>query len=193
MDASKGKKRDAEGVVKRDANSIQRPPVPPLDLVSIRLRSSGLIFPCMMINLWRAILERASLCLGIATGWSPLCGCLVTSEGNSILVHVHGFTPYFMASIPPGFTVQQCAIFRQRLNERIRSEMRIKRYQSLQHFCVHVDVVQRQNIYGYSASNAKRDYLRVYMALPNFVPGARRILERGFDAGCGHGPLEHRT
>jgi len=38
----------------------------------------------------------------------------VTSDGNSVCCHVHGFTPYFFVTAPPKFTNANCHEFQVR-------------------------------------------------------------------------------
>jgi DNA polymerase delta subunit 1 len=45
----------------------------------------------------------------------------VTKAGNSVLVHVHGFMPYFYVRAWPGFKPDEAEAFRERLNGRLRA------------------------------------------------------------------------
>lgn len=45
----------------------------------------------------------------------------VTEAGQSIMVHVHCFTPYFYVQAPSGFTEADCGTFRSSLNVRKRA------------------------------------------------------------------------
>lgn len=38
----------------------------------------------------------------------------ITMEGNSVLAHVHGFTPYFFVPAQPGFKQEDCDKFKVR-------------------------------------------------------------------------------
>lgn len=38
----------------------------------------------------------------------------VTSDGNSVCCHVHGFSPYFFMSAPTDFTYEHCRPFKVR-------------------------------------------------------------------------------
>ena len=38
----------------------------------------------------------------------------VTMEGNSVLAHIHGFTPYFFVPAQAGFKSTHCALFKVR-------------------------------------------------------------------------------
>jgi len=44
----------------------------------------------------------------------------VTKAGNAVMVHVHGFMPYFYVRAWPGFKPEDCEPFRERLNGRLR-------------------------------------------------------------------------
>ena len=44
-----------------------------------------------------------------------------TAEGNSVMVHVHGFFPYLYVRAPAGFTPAHCEAFRQTLAQRLKA------------------------------------------------------------------------
>ena len=45
-----------------------------------------------------------------------------TAEGNSVMVHVHGFFPYLYVRAPAGFTPAHCEAFRQTLAQRLKGQ-----------------------------------------------------------------------
>lgn len=45
-----------------------------------------------------------------------------TKEGNSVMVHVHGFFPYLYVRAPPSFTPAHCEAFRQTLSSRVKAQ-----------------------------------------------------------------------
>ena len=45
-----------------------------------------------------------------------------TAEGNSVMVHVHGFFPYLYVRAPSGFTQEHCEAFRQTLAQRLKGQ-----------------------------------------------------------------------
>lgn len=50
---------------------------------------------------------------GAQTGPVPIMRMFgVTAEGNSVCCHIHGFSPYFFASIPNNFTEADCKPFK---------------------------------------------------------------------------------
>ena len=44
----------------------------------------------------------------------------VTDGGNSVMCHIHGFSPYFYTPAPPGFTETMCDGFRRQLDKQVR-------------------------------------------------------------------------
>ncbi|CAF3586936.1 unnamed protein product, partial [Rotaria sp. Silwood2] len=51
----------------------------------------------------------------------------VTDEGYSVMAHLHGYIPYFYASVPSDtFTAADCERFKQNFQSALRSEMRGK-------------------------------------------------------------------
>lgn len=50
---------------------------------------------------------------GAQTGQVPIMRVFgVTQRGNSVCCHIHGFTPYFYASLPDMFTEKDCVPFK---------------------------------------------------------------------------------
>ena len=46
----------------------------------------------------------------------------ITKEGNSVMVHVHGFFPYLYVRAPTGFTPAHCEAFKQTLAQRLKGQ-----------------------------------------------------------------------
>lgn len=50
---------------------------------------------------------------GAQTGSVPIMRMFgVTKSGNSVCCHIHGFSPYFYASLPQTFTQADCSSFK---------------------------------------------------------------------------------
>lgn len=102
----------------------------------------------------------------------------VNQVGNSVLAHIHGFTPYFYCNAPPGFTSADCGKFRAALEHRLQSERRSQR-EVVNEIVLAVELVPNlQSLLGYHFETTT-SFLKIYMAMPNFVPTAKGILERG--------------
>ena len=48
----------------------------------------------------------------------------ITMAGNSVLCHIHGFTPYLYVPAPPDFKDEHCVNFRDSLNKAVIADMR---------------------------------------------------------------------
>eukprot|EP00939_MAST-03C_sp_MAST-3C-sp1_P003523 g3523.t1 len=120
--------------------------------------------------------KRGERVPGASTGPVPVIRMYgVTEKGNSVTMHIHGFTPYFYVQAPPGFEDSHAAAFRIALDEAVRSSARglkCPRYILGCSPCI------KQSVLGYS--DKKHKFLKIYTALPNFVPTARGILQNGF-------------
>ena len=100
----------------------------------------------------------------------------VNEKGNSIVMHVHGFTPYFYVQAPPGFKESHTAAFRVALDNQVRNSARGVKVPM---YILGVSVCEKQSIWGYT--DKKSTFLKIYTALPNFVATARNILQQGFE------------
>lgn len=100
----------------------------------------------------------------------------VTSAGNSVCCHVHGFVPYFYAAIPNGFGPDDVDNFRKALNDRTAEATGARQKQPL--YVASVEVVRKQTLWGYQREK-ERPFLKINMVLPTMVTTARSVLERG--------------
>jgi DNA polymerase delta subunit 1 len=119
----------------------------------------------------------------------------VTRDGQSVLCHVHGFTPYFYCSAPPGFAETDVAAFQGELDKQLR-ESRTGRqgfgkYTPRQHVLAVVPV-QRENLYGFQFGR-KSTFLQIYVAMPNLVTTARTILASNFRFGSQTRGMRYQT
>eukprot|EP00958_Prasinococcus_capsulatus_P026248 scaffold4725_cov367-Prasinococcus_capsulatus_cf.AAC.5 len=97
----------------------------------------------------------------------------VTSNGNSVCVHIHGFEPYFYIMAPAGFTTADCESLKKTLNGRLdlkNGTTGVRR----------VEIEQKQTLWQYQREKSQ-NFLKVVTALPNQVATCRNILERGVD------------
>ena len=104
----------------------------------------------------------------------------VTQLGNSVLAHIHGFTPYFWTSPPPGMTPADVPAFQASLEAQLTGS---KGKFRLATAVLSVQLVpDKQSILGYHGGR-KQSVLQIYVGLPGVVPAARGVLERGFAFG----------
>ncbi|XP_053307768.1 DNA polymerase delta catalytic subunit [Spea bombifrons] len=105
----------------------------------------------------------------------------ITSEGNSVCCHIHGFAPYFYVPCQPGFKQEHLNDFKKELNSAVIKDMRSNK-DSISQAVLAVDICMKENMYGY---HGKRiiPFLKVTMALPRLIAPAKRLLEQGLRFG----------
>jgi DNA polymerase delta subunit 1 len=103
----------------------------------------------------------------------------VTEEGNSVVAHVHGFTPYFICDAPPGFEANQVDNFRTSLNQAVREGTRGVAAQA-PFFVLHVEILHKRSLVGFVPGGGTSMFLKIFVTMPKIVPTARRVLENGF-------------
>ncbi|XP_025087757.1 DNA polymerase delta catalytic subunit-like [Pomacea canaliculata] len=102
----------------------------------------------------------------------------ITMEGNSIMVHIHGFAPYFFVPAQPGFKKEHCQQFKNALNSAVLRDMRSNK-EDVKEAVLAVDYLLKESIYGYHG-NRKIPFLKITMAIPRLIAPAKRLLEQGF-------------
>ncbi|CAM9213746.1 unnamed protein product [Choristocarpus tenellus] len=110
----------------------------------------------------------------------------VTEEGNSVFVHVHGFIPYFYIPCPPNFKDEHRAALQDAIISAVRARERGDE-KMLKSPCLGVQwASDMQSLLGYTFGN-KRDFLRIYLAMPSLVPKIKTLLADGLIVqGYGH-------
>jgi len=108
----------------------------------------------------------------------------ITSEGNSVMAHVHGFTPYFYIIAPSKFKEDQLNSMRKNIKNLVLAEMRAN--QDITEPVLKVEMVMKETIYGFNY-NQKIPFLKITVALPNLVGVAARALEKVNPATLGFG------
>ncbi|CAF4237180.1 unnamed protein product, partial [Rotaria magnacalcarata] len=104
----------------------------------------------------------------------------VTDEGHSIMAHLHGYIPYFYASLPSEtFTAADCERFKQNFHAALRSEMRGKDTIASD-IVLSVELEHKSSIYGFQPDSKRQQVLKICVLLPRFIATSRRILEGGF-------------
>ena len=136
----------------------------------------------------------------------------VTKAGNSVMVHVHGFMPYFYVRAWPGFKPEDCEPFRERLNGRLRgaskdqarrrarparsptpmhrlpapaqSHPAIQPRAQVNQPVLQVRPVQKQSVMHYNFGQQGM-FLRIVTSLPSLNTTAKRVLEQGLQLPSG--------
>lgn len=106
----------------------------------------------------------------------------VTGLGNSVCLHVHGFTPYFYALMPKSYTPGPAAMaqLRVHMNDRLKERARGAEEKKLQQFVLGIDIVNnKRSIYGYKVETESQTFIKIYLAMPSLVPGAKRLCDDG--------------
>ncbi|XP_053908258.1 DNA polymerase delta catalytic subunit [Cuculus canorus] len=106
----------------------------------------------------------------------------VTEAGNSVCLHVHGFSPYFYVLGPPGLEVQHLGELQRELDAALLRELRGNK-EGLKHPVLALELCRKQSIMGYQGSQRSL-FVRVVLALPRLVAPARRLLEQGLRWGA---------
>jgi DNA polymerase delta subunit 1 len=100
----------------------------------------------------------------------------VTAAGNSVCAHIHGFTPYFWTSPPPGMEEKDIPAWQAALDATIGSA---KAKARVDQGILAVEMVpNKQSILGYNFDRLQT-MLKVYTAMPTMVPAAKSQLEGG--------------
>lgn len=103
-------------------------------------------------------------------------GC--TRDGNSCVVHVHGFRGYFHIKLPPNFPFVYADSMRDVLNTKLRASMKEPPVVPI----VSIQLVQKQSVYYYNF-NRLDPFFKIVVASPQVTKEAARMLEDGIDLG----------
>lgn len=118
---------------------------------------------------------------GVRAGAVPVLRMYgVTEGGNSVLAHVHGFTPYFWAAPPAGMTEADVPAFQMALEAQLAGAKAKARASAAVPAVMLVP--GKQSLLGYHHGR-KAAMLQIYVAMPTMVPTAKGTLERGFAFG----------
>ena len=147
----------------------KRPPPPKLDP-----SSDPLVFQQIDIDYYVGASPVPGM-PGMGTGPVPVLRMFgVTSDGNSVCSHIHGFLPYFFVPAPREFSTQHCATFRSALNAAVMADLRSNR-DNVQEAVLAVEMCRKSSIYGFYF-NEMSDFLQVTVSLPKLVAPARRLV-----------------
>ncbi|KAH9517744.1 DNA polymerase delta catalytic subunit [Dermatophagoides farinae] len=98
----------------------------------------------------------------------------VTSDGISIMAHVHGFAPYFYVLAPKTFDSKICKQLLERLNKLILAELR-NNSENISDAVLSIDLVEKQSLYGYQKLG-KTQFIKITLCLPRLISIAAKIL-----------------
>lgn len=129
--------------------------------------------------------------LGAAKGEVPIIRVYgVTDGGNSVVVFIHGYTPYGYFALPEGFHLAYksdkeknviLGKIRQVLNEKLVSAKSARSKSGVEEDSNLVQGVQYvedcKSIMGYNTSHDR--FLKVYLQMPTLVTTLKRIMEEG--------------
>ncbi len=179
----------AEAVSEAAMARWRRPPVPPLDPKAEGLELQWLDVD-MTVGKRLAANPAGGKVPGAPSGLVPIVRFYgVTPQGNSVVVFVHGFTPYLYAACPKAFLGSEAAM-RQAINARLLSD----RQRGGRHggggggggeegadMCLGVAIeTDKRSILGY-ATDSEQAFFKIFVATPNQVPTVKRILDDGLD------------
>ncbi|KAG8430271.1 hypothetical protein GDO86_018107 [Hymenochirus boettgeri] len=152
-----------------------RPPVPSFDP---KLHSLSF----QQVDLDHYIGSHITGMLGAKHGPVPIIRMFgVTSEGNSVCCHIHGFAPYFYVPCQTGLTQDNLNDFKKELNTAVIKDMRSNK-DNISQAVLAVDMCKKESMYGYHGKRAI-PFLKITMALPRLIAPAKRLLEQGLRVG----------
>jgi DNA polymerase delta subunit 1 len=120
---------------------------------------------------------------GSTVGPVPVIRVFGTDEnGDSVAVHIHGFTPYFYADPPSSdFDDSHCGRYREALEKKVSdSKPKNQDHNQVKTHVLSVSIVRKKSLEGYTGNSLAGKMLQIHMALPSLIATARNILERGF-------------
>lgn len=104
----------------------------------------------------------------------------LTEQGNSILVHIHGFEPYFYVKCPQEERQRNPALLRESLERQLRADNN-NRDKDLEQMVHSVEIVMCSNLYGWQGSTEHTHFFKVTVALPSLVAKSRNLIENGLE------------
>ena len=103
----------------------------------------------------------------------------VTKQGRSVMLSVHGFTPYFYVSLPTSSDLSEAALgqLRSALDQRVRDKARGDERKLASCVLGIQKVSGMQSLLGYHFG-ATKDFVKVYLASPSMVPSVKKMFEQ---------------
>ena len=105
----------------------------------------------------------------------------VTNEKSSVMLSIHGFTPYMYVSLPSSVELSEPCLAAIRGALDIKTKDRARGDEKRLSKCVlgTERVRAKQSLLGYH-HDTTRDFLKVYVAMPSLIPGTKRSFDEGF-------------
>jgi DNA polymerase delta subunit 1 len=105
-----------------------------------------------------------------------------TEDGHSVMANVYGVIPYFWTVAPPGFREQDCELYRNTLNRRMKAAVPSSMIgqKDCKDFIIGIEIVQRASIMGYQGGR-KLPFIKILLSSPRLVPKCRDIIETGME------------
>lgn len=104
----------------------------------------------------------------------------VARTGESVLLSVHGFTPYFYVSLPQSFELSSAFLTAMRVaaDQRMKEKSRGEEKKIPTHVLGIEKVAAKQSLLGYHFQQTK-DFIKVFVAVPSQIAAMKRIFDDG--------------
>ena len=104
----------------------------------------------------------------------------VARTGESVLLSVHGFTPYFYVSLPQSVDLSPSFLnaLRVTADQRMKEKSRGEEKKIATHVLGIEKVASKQSLLGYHFQQTK-DFIKVFVAVPSQIAAMKRIFDDG--------------
>lgn len=120
------------------------------------------------------------LCDGVPSKKAVIKVYGVTENGNSVLLHVHGFLPYFYIGMQDiKLSPAQCDQFMDDLNEKYELQKVLTTLEMQGKPILKVEQMQKTSIWGYQTPGVNNNFLKITCAAPTLIPTCKNLLKNG--------------
>jgi DNA polymerase delta subunit 1 len=105
----------------------------------------------------------------------------VTADARSVLLRVHGFTPYFFVAAPRGLSESGLRDIADELEQKCRSMARVS--EGSGRCIVGIERLWRRSVLYYKPGDDEREFLRISVRTPELVRVAANLLSQGSVTG----------
>ncbi|KAK0415726.1 hypothetical protein QR680_012088 [Steinernema hermaphroditum] len=106
----------------------------------------------------------------------------VTNKGNSVCVHVTGYTPYLYVLAPNGFGSEHVDLAIRVLNDQMKKASSNTGVGANQQLVTKIELVKGQNLYGYRDENQEKlTFLKVFVLIPKLIGICKSAVMNGVD------------